>query len=624
MSEMKPIPCGLTQQKQLKGSGNLEAHESNGGTQFERTEYLEVLHRFALSQAKLDSLEDIVWNIAKTAIAELGFEDCVVYLLDDDGETLVQRAAHGPKNPVAKDIDNLITIPVGQGIVGSVALTGQVELVGDTSADPRYIVDDANRLSELAVPIIHDGRVIGVLDSEHREKNFFSAEHVKLFTTIASLASTRIDTAIAMERLKATIAKLEATESTLASQAEDLRKANYRAEQASRAKSQFLANMSHEIRTPMTAIIGYGDLLARLDAKDEDRRAWVRQLKANSSHLLGVVGDVLDLSRIESGSLVADITRVDTAELLQSIDELMRRRAESKGLAFAIRVEGTVPEFLETDTVRLRQALLNLISNAIKYTDNGYVLLTASSFEDADRGIQFMRFDVSDTGIGIAAEDQARLFSPFERVHDYKKRRDVDGTGLGLAISKGFAELLGGDIAVNSRLGEGSTFSIHVVVGEPGQYRTVGSKELEARRAPEDDEEPTAAALSGRCIAVCEDSPAIAELLRCLLVSAGADVELYGNGEEIVNSLACRPETRSLPDLLVMDMQMPIMDGYEATRAIRKSGFAGPIVALTAFSMAEDRDRCLRAGCDHYMQKPINTKTFLSDLQNILQGTPLT
>ena len=174
-----------------------------------RRRYLDILHQFTLRQSRLSTLDDIVWNIAKTAIAELGFEDCVVYLLADDGVTLRQVAAHGPKNPVAREIYNEITIPLGDGIVGHVAKTGDIQCIADTRQDSRYILDDNARLSELAVPITHAGRVIGVLDSEHAEANFFSDEDVQLFTTIASLASTRIETAMAMERLEGTVEHLE-------------------------------------------------------------------------------------------------------------------------------------------------------------------------------------------------------------------------------------------------------------------------------------------------------------------------------------------------------------------------------------------------------------------------------
>ena len=251
-----------------------------------RTRYLEVLHEFALSQVNLNSLDEILWNVAKTAIAKLGFVDCVIYLIDDDGSTLVQKAAHGPKNPRQQEIYNPITIAVGDGIVGAVAQSGEIEVVSDTRQDSRYIVDDATRLSELAVPIIHDGSVIGVLDSEHPEPGFFTAEHVRLLTTIVSLAATRIDTALAIENLQSTVGRLSVAEKDLEKKAKELEKAKLEADRASVEKSQFLANMSHEIRTPMTAVLGYAELLTRPDKSVADKEDWISHIHLNASHLL--------------------------------------------------------------------------------------------------------------------------------------------------------------------------------------------------------------------------------------------------------------------------------------------------------------------------------------------------
>jgi signal transduction histidine kinase len=341
-----------------------------------KTRYLEVIHEFALSQVGLDSLEDIVWNVAKTAIAELGFVDCVIYLLDEQGETLIQKAAHGPKNPVAQDILDPITIPVGEGIVGSVAKSGQVERVEDTRKDSRYILDDTLRLSELAVPIIHNDRVIGVLDSEHPQAGFFTAEHVQLLTTIASLASTRIDTALAMDRLRSTIEKLQTTERDLAAKAMELKEAKSNADRASAEKSNFLANMSHEIRTPMTAIVGYADLLTRPDRTLEEKYEWAEQVRRNADHLLGLVNDVLDLSKIEAGELSPDIMTCELNVLVSDVFALMRPHAEKKNLLFEVDLQGSLPVIIQTDPVRLRQILINLLSNAIKFTNEGSVVLS--------------------------------------------------------------------------------------------------------------------------------------------------------------------------------------------------------------------------------------------------------
>ncbi|GAH02647.1 unnamed protein product, partial [marine sediment metagenome] len=283
--------------------------------------------------------------------------------------TLIQRAAHGPKNPIAQDIFNPITIPVGSGIVGTVAKTGKVELISDTRKDPRYIVDDSRRLSELAVPIIHQQQVIGVLDSEHPELDFFTDDHVQLLATIASLASTRIDTAIAMERLESIIERLRATEYSLEVKAQELGQAKQKAEQASKEKSFFLANMSHEIRTPMTSIVGYADLLTRPDRTEEEKYEWAEQVRRNADHLLGLVNNVLDLAKIESGELNPEIKRCQLDGLISDVYQLMAPHAEKKQLAFTVECKGPVPLEIDTDALKLRQALVNLISNAIKFTD---------------------------------------------------------------------------------------------------------------------------------------------------------------------------------------------------------------------------------------------------------------
>jgi len=279
----------------------------------ERHRYLEVLHQFTMSQASLKSVDDICWNITKTAIGDLGFVDCVVYLINDDGDMLVQRAAHGDKNPSEREILDPIEIPVGSGIVGAVAKTGELQLVNDTRSDPRYILDDDFRCSELAVPILNEGRVVGVLDSEHPEANFYSEEDVKLFTTIAALASTRLDTALALERLE--------------TQALELREAREAAEAASKAKSQFIASVSHDMRTPLTAIIGYAHLLEEGGGNSDQRSDWLSAVVANSEYMNAMIGNVLDMAAIESGQLQVAADSIDIREWTEKLRQLIESRA---------------------------------------------------------------------------------------------------------------------------------------------------------------------------------------------------------------------------------------------------------------------------------------------------------
>jgi len=577
-----------------------------------KTRYLEVIHEFALSQVALDSLEDIVWNVAKTAIAELGFVDCVIYLLDEQGETLIQKAAHGPKNPVAQDILNPITIPVGEGIVGAVAKSGQIEWVEDTRKDLRYIMDDSQRLSELAVPIIHNNRVIGVLDSEHPEVGFFTAEHVQLLTTIASLASTRIDTALAMDRLRATIEQLQSTKRDLATKAEELKQAKSEADRASAEKSNFLANMSHEIRTPMTSIVGYADLLTRPDKTLKEKNEWAGQVRRNADHLLGLVNDVLDLSKIEAGELTPDIMTCEFNVLVSDVYALMKPHADKKNLLFTVDLQGSLPMIVQTDPLRLRQILINLLSNAIKFTHEGAVVLGLRSAPIVTSSELEVMIEVKDTGIGIPVEELERVFEPF--IQTGQARHKVPGTGLGLSISQKFAQLLGGDLKVESVLGKGSTFSLNVNCGALDSTVCVAPKFFMLDGQQSRDSGPESASLDGMLVHVVEDSLAIAALVQHLLEEKGARVLRSANGAEGVKDILRSIKQGETPDIILMDMLMPVMDGYQAARELRTEGVDVPIVAMTAFTMANDREKCLAAGCNMYLSKPLNPARFVDQV----------
>lgn len=577
-----------------------------------KARYLEVIHEFALSQVGLDSLDDIIWNVAKTAIAELGFVDCVIYLLDEDGETLIQKAAHGPKNPVAQDILNPITIPVGNGIVGSVAKSGLVEWIEDTRKDSRYIVDDARRLSELAVPIIHNDRVIGVLDSEHPDAGFFTKDHVQLLTTIASLASTRIDTALAMSGLRSTIEKLQAAEGDLAAKAIELRKAINDADRASAEKSNFLASMSHEIRTPMTSIVGYADLLTRPDRTSEEKHEWAMQVRRNADHLLGLVNDVLDLSKIEAGELTPEITPCEFNVLISDVYALMRPHAAKKDLLFEVDIQGSLPLIIHTDPVRLRQTLINLLSNAIKFTQEGAVVMGLRSVANAASGELEVIVDVKDTGIGIHVDEFDQIFEPFIQVS--QARFSTPGTGLGLSISRKFARLLGGDIKLESRLGTGSTFSLSINCGALDSTICVAPKFFMLNEQQSSESRANSTRLDGRLVHVVEDSTAIAALVQHLLEEKGATVRRSINGAEGVRDISESVSRGESPDIILMDMRMPVMDGYQAARELRARKIDVPIVAMTAFTMADDTEKCLAAGCDIYLSKPLNPARFVAQL----------
>lgn len=568
----------------------------------ERHRYLEVLHQFTMSQASLTSVDDICWNITKTAIGDLGFVDCVVYLINDEGDTLIQRAAHGDKNPSEREILDPIEIPVGSGIVGAVAETGELQLVNDTRSDPRYILDDDFRCSELAVPILHQGRVVGVLDSEHPQANFYSEEDVKLFTTIAALASTRLDTALALERLEI--------------QASELREAREAAEAASRAKSQFIASVSHDMRTPLTAIIGYAHLLEEGAGSSDQRSDWLSAVVANSEYMSAMIGNVLDMAAIESGQLQVVADSIDIREWMEKLRQLIERRVTERGLSLSFRVESGTPERWVADRAKLDELAMNLLTNAIKYTMEGSISVTVSV--SARDSVDWLRIVVDDTGIGMRPSVLDSIFQPFTRVHDMSTHSTIEGTGLGLTVVKSFVDLLGGDIEITSTLGEGTQATVMLPPARREPNTDGGTTTLAATHSTESPSDLSSTELlKGVNLLICEDSETVSMLLRVMLERAGAVVMTAADGEE---GLARFIQHSNELDLVITDMQMPKLDGYELTGRIRATGWSGHIVALTAFAASEDEDKCRAAGCSHYLTKPIDPASFASSIAAVLAG----
>ena len=570
----------------------METEKQRDTAIIQRHRYLEVLHEFTMRQASLRSVDDICWNIAKTAIGELGFVDCVVYLMDETRSHLVQRAAHGDKNPEEREILDPITIPVGEGIVGSVAATGKLEWVNDTRVDKRYILDDSFRCAELAVPILLEGEVIGVLDSEHPKAHFFSDEDVKLFTTIASLASTRIHTALALERLE--------------EQAEELIQARRDAEIASEAKSRFLASISHDMRTPLTAILGYSKLLEEGDGSKEEISSWQRAIVANSEYMANMVGNVLDLTALESGQLHISSDRVEVKRWASDLESLVSQRAIKKGLAFSCVVDGDAPTEIFTDRAKLTELAMNLLTNAVKYTFTGSIELRISGAHI--EGAPGMALCVCDTGIGIAPDVQHRIFDPFTRVHDTERFPNIEGTGLGLSIVRQFVEALKGTISMASVQGQGTSISVVIPdLSEESEVDsssdTINSTEAEVPSC----EVSGSRGLENVSILFCEDSDTVATLVRLVLEREGATVTHAENGKKGIDIFSKSGEDF---DLVITDVQMPVMDGFGVAAALRDAGWVKPIIALTAFSTEHDADKCFASGCSHYITKPIDVETF--------------
>ncbi len=393
---------------------------------------------------------------------------------------------------------------------------------------------------------------------------------------------------------------------------------------ANNAKSEFLANMSHEIRTPMTAILGYADILLENLRDDESLNAALT-IKRNGEHLLEVINDILDLSRIESGKLTVEKLSCSPVQLISEVFSLMRVRAEAKKIGLEVVYEGVMPETVQTDPTRLRQILINLLGNAIKFTETGRVRLVTRFVATPDIPAR-LQFSVIDTGIGMSPSQLQALFQPFTQ-GDTSTSRKYGGTGLGLAISKRLAQALGGDIAVESVPNQGTTFRLTI---DPGPLTGVnwlqGSSEavLGVQPAPQRQKD-FLPSLSGHILLV-EDGLDNQRLIAFLLRKAGATVTLAENGQEALAKAMPQPEAgASAPpfDLILMDMQMPIIDGYEATARLRAAGYQGPIVALTAHAMTSDRQKCLDIGCNDYLTKPIDRQKLLTAVAHYLSGEHL-
>ena len=388
-----------------------------------------------------------------------------------------------------------------------------------------------------------------------------------------------------------------------------LRQAKEAAEEANRAKGEFLANMSHEIRTPMTAILGYADLMSEGNIGPVTREH-VAVIKRNGEHLLELINDILDLAKVEAGKLQIEPVRCSPFELLANVASLMRVRAAAKSLKLEADMAGPLPETILTDPLRLRQVLVNLVGNAIKFTDRGEVRIVLRLAED--RGRPCLRIDVTDTGIGMNEEQIGRLFKAFSQVDNSSTRR-FGGTGLGLCISKRLVEALGGQIEVHSTPGKGSTFSLAIDPGPLEGVRMIENAREGLREAAPTTTVATAGKIELHCrVLLAEDGPDNQRLIAFLLKKAGAEVTLAENGQLACDEVLAARARGGPFDVILMDMQMPVMDGYEATRRLRTEGYTGPIIALTAHAMATDRQKCLAAGCDEFATKPIDREKFLA------------
>jgi signal transduction histidine kinase/ActR/RegA family two-component response regulator len=520
-----------------------------------------------------DLVENALARLDETSI------DSLVLERNDEGVDAVlhAHAAHTREQPLGEDeIAALLALRPGDGFRTSVPL-------GDRA------------LSVLSAPT---------------EKMRAS---LRSWTPLAALAAGWLISALLASWLSSIAGRTRRVETLVLERTAELAAANS-------AKTAFLANMSHEVRTPMTAILGYADALAEDGLREEERPEIVETIRRNGRRLLAILDDVLDVSKIEAGRLDVERMPCSLVEQVEETLSLLRGRAQEKGLALSVDYLFPLPETISSDAGRLRQILMNLVSNAIKFTESGGVRLTVFASEVDSRAAR-VHVEVVDDGIGIAAESLPRLFQPFVQADSSMTRR-FGGTGLGLAISKRLAQMLGGDIEVASTPGAGSRFHLWL---DPGPLAGVRLLHAPTRAADTPEVAPAshAPALRGRVL-LAEDTHDTRVLLRHVLTRAGLAVEIAENGREALEkALASRAADEPF-DVVLMDMQMPVLDGYDATRALRSAGYTLPIVALTAHTMAGEREKCLAVGCDDYASKPIDRALLLAVVRRCLEKTAAT
>lgn len=626
---------------------------------------LDIISYFSKSLFKENSSEDIVWDIAEKCIDSLGFNDCVIYLKDKPNKIWAQIAAYGSKKLNYREIHNPINIPFGKGIVGSVGDSGVAEVVKDTLVDERYIADDSIRCSEITVPIWCDNEVIGIIDSEHEEKDFFTSEHLRILQSVANICGQKIGRALS-EKRTASYAKfyeinpnavfrinqdgvvLMANEATYnvfgnsirighiigipelskefldtitaekeqllissgnahylldvcpnksqsyfnvyAKDVTELMEEKERVKRAENAKSDFLSTMSHEIRTPLNAIIGLNYLMLNQKLSHEERRKYMLSIEFSGKQLHGLVTDILDLNRLQEGKTLLKRTVFNLHKLCKLILKSFNQQAQSKSNELSIKIDKSTPVWVRGDVGKVTQVLNNLINNALKFTNNGRVILSLLAHDKLGK----VKFEIQDTGRGISEENIEKIFEVFVQSDDQEVNVGDPGSGLGLAISKQIAELHGGSLSVKSEVKVGSTFTLELAFDEGEKPQSTSPSTSSPKKVIHFDAP----------VLIVDDNPlnsfVVCEMVKRLGFNAITEIDSMKvlNVVEDVN-----------PFLIFMDIQMPNIDGYQATRMLRgkEKLFGGvkiPVIALTADAEPTTKHKAINAGMDDLIVKP--------------------
>jgi len=573
--------------EQYKLTQNLQLRENIDDT----------IQYFATSLYGKNTIEEILWDVAQNCIAKLGFVDCVIYLVDEDKQKLIQKAAYGNKKSDDDTILEPLEVPIGKGIVGNVVATGKAEIVSDTSKDPRYIVDDERRLSEIAVPILLQDQVIGVIDSEHPQKGFFEDRHLEALQTISAICGSKIAQAKADEQAK--IARLVQIE------ADHIKKMD-------QVKSHIFANISHEFRTPLQLILApLKKDPQQISSKDTS------MIARNAQSLLRLVNQLLDLAKLEVGMLKLNNQSINIFTYLSYISQSFIPLAENKGIQYQIDIPNR-DLIINTDPDKFEKIIYNLLSNAIKFTKKGGTV-TLHAMKEREN---ILRIVVSDTGIGIPKAQQPYIFERFYQV-DSSKNRSFEGTGIGLALTKELIDLLGGSIDIDSIEGKGSSFTISFPFEVVSQAQTLTPtlKLQESIYHPEaennsypihigdewsEEEKPT--------ILLADDH----EELRAYVseqLSIRYKIHTAVHGED-----ALAQSLEHIPDIIVTDVMMPVMDGLELADALKHNALTShiPVILLTAREDLETKKTGFVTGADQYLVKPFDIEELIARIDSLI------
>lgn len=396
-----------------------------------------------------------------------------------------------------------------------------------------------------------------------------------------------------------------------------LKNANEAAKIANEAKSAFLATMSHELRTPMTVVLGFADML-KSESNDPEYLEKVDTIKRNGTYLLALLNDILDLSKVEAGKLRFNCEDISIRTVMAEVEALMQIRAREMRVPLRFEFGDHLPEKIIADATRVRQIFVNLISNALKFSDSGEVIV--STFTSLEDDKEFLKISVRDFGIGISENQLAELFTPFNQA-SRPTNRNSGGTGLGLSISKRLAEGIGGFIDVESKLGEGScfTFSLPIKMATAKRLKMDATPFMQSINNNGDDGSDAAFPLIHGKILLADDRRDVWRVGKYFLEKCGANVTVVENGRQAVDAVSAAANENAPFLLVLMDMQMPIMTGHEAVRELRKLGFELPIIALTANAMDGEREACIEMGCNEYFPKPIDGRKLMNSIAELIQ-----